>query len=53
MGVCMVANGGTFSLFADPHTFERHLYLVNRADLETILRAEVFVNESEIGRAHV
>ena len=43
----MVANGGTFSLFADPHTFERHLYLVNRADLETILRAEVFVNESD------
>ena len=47
MGVCVVANGRTFSLFADPHTFERHLYLVNRADLETILRAEVFVNESD------
>ena len=47
MGVCVVANGGTFSLFTDPHTFERHLYLVNRADLETILRAEVFVNESD------
>ena len=43
----MVANGGTFSLFADPHTFERHIHLVNRADLETILRAEVFVNESD------
>ena len=47
MGVCVVANGGTFSLFADPQTFERHLYLVNRADLETILRVEVFVNESD------
>ena len=43
----MVANGGTFSLFVDPHTFERHLHLVNWADLETILRAEVFVNESD------
>ena len=43
----MVANEGTFSLFADPHAFKRHLYLVNRADLETALRAEVFVNESD------
>ena len=43
----MVANGGTFSLFADPHAFERHLHLVNRADLETILRAEGFVNEGD------
>ena len=33
--------------FADPHAFERHLHLVNRADLETILQAEVFVNESD------
>ena len=47
MGVCVVANGGTFSLFADPHAFKCHLYLVNRADLETVLRAEVFVNESD------
>ena len=47
MGVCVVANGGTFSVFAYPHTFECHLHLVNRADLETILRAEVFVNESD------
>ena len=46
MGACVVANGGTFSLFADPHAFERHLHLVNQADLETTLRAEVFVNES-------
>ena len=47
MGTCVVANGGTFSLFTDPHAFERHLHLVNRADLETALRAEVFVNESD------
>ena len=47
IGVCVVANGGTFSLFANPHTFKRHLQLVNRADLETILRAEVFVNEGD------
>ena len=47
MGACVVANGGTFSLFADPHAFEHHLQLVNRADLETVLRAEVFVNESD------
>ena len=47
MGVCVVANEGTFSLFVDPHAFERHLHLVNRADLETALRAEVFVNESD------
>ena len=47
MGACVVANGGTFSLFTDPHTFERHLHLVNRADLETALCAEVFVNESD------
>ena len=43
----MVANGGTFSLFVNPHTFERQLHLVNRVDLETILRAEVFVNEGD------
>ena len=47
MGAYVVANGGTFSLFADPHTFECHLHLVNLADLETALRAEVFVNESD------
>ena len=47
MGACVVANGGTFFLFADPHAFERHLHLVNRADLETALRAEVFVNKSD------
>ena len=37
-----------FSSFADSHAFERHLHLVNRADLETILQAEVFVNESDL-----
>ena len=47
MGACVVANGGTFSLFVDPHAFERHLHLVNRADLETTLCAMVFVNESD------
>ena len=54
MGTCVVANGGTISLFADPHAFERHLHLVNREDLETILRAEVFVNESnhQVRAAH-
>ena len=35
-------------LFADPHAFERHFHLVNRADLETILQAEVFVNEGDL-----
>ena len=47
MGACVVTNGGIFSLFTDPHAFERHLHLVNRANLETALRAEVFVNESD------
>ena len=39
--------GVQFSLFADLHAFERHLHLVNRADLETVLCAEVFVNEND------
>ena len=41
-------------LFADPHAFERHLHLVNRGDLETILKAEVFVNEvdNQVRAAH-
>ena len=47
MGACVVANRGTISLFADPHAFERHLHLVNRADLETVLHAEVFVKKSD------
>ena len=50
----MVANGGTFFLFVYPHAFECHLHLVNQADLETILRAEVFVNKSnhQVRAAH-
>ena len=34
-------------LFADLHAFERHFYLTNRGDLETILKAVVFVNETD------
>ena len=34
-------------LFADPHAFERHFHLTNWGDLETILKAAVFVNEAE------
>ena len=34
-------------LFVDPHTFERHFHLVNRGDLETILRVTIFVNEAD------
>ena len=31
--------------FANPYAFERHFHLVKREDLETILKAKVFVNE--------
>ena len=34
-------------LFTDPHAFERHFHLTNRGDLETILKAAVFVNETD------
>lgn len=34
-------------LFADPHTFARHFHLVNKADLETVLRSELFLNETD------
>ena len=34
-------------LFADPHAFERHFHLVNQVDLETVLKAKVFVNEGD------
>ena len=47
VGICLVANGGVLFSFADPHTFERHFHLVNRVDLETILKAEVFVKEGD------
>ena len=33
--------------FANPHAFERHFHLVNQGDLETILKAKVFVNEAD------
>ena len=50
IGICLVANESAFSLFffADPHAFERHLHLVNRANLETILQAKVFVNKGDL-----
>ncbi|XP_065638579.1 uncharacterized protein LOC136071342 [Quercus suber] len=31
----------------DPHAFARHFHLVNKADLETVLRSELFLNESD------
>ena len=34
-------------LFADPHAFEQHFHLVNRGDLETILKAAIFINEAD------
>ncbi|XP_065615828.1 uncharacterized protein LOC136061679 [Quercus suber] len=30
-----------------PHAFARHFHLVNKADLETVLRSELFLNESD------
>ena len=43
-----------FFFLVDPHAFERHFHLVNREDLETILKAEVFVNEvdNQVRAAH-
>ena len=35
------------SFFADPNAFHRHFHLVNRVDLETVLQAEVFVNDED------
>ena len=39
---------------ANPHAFERHFHLINREDLETILKAKVFVNEvdNQVRAAH-
>ena len=34
-------------LFTDLHAFEQHFHLTNRGDLETFLKAEVFVNEAD------
>nr|POE91869.1 hypothetical protein CFP56_74170 [Quercus suber] len=31
----------------DPHAFARHFHLVNKADLETVLRSELFLNETD------
>ena len=44
----------TCPLFADPHAFQRHFNLINKGDLETILRAVVFVNEAynQVRAAH-
>ena len=33
--------------FADPHAFHRHFHLINRVDLETVLKAAVFVNDED------
>ena len=37
-----------FFFFLDPYAFKRHLHLVHRADLETILQAEDFVKEGDL-----
>ncbi|XP_050263870.1 uncharacterized protein LOC126708093 [Quercus robur] len=31
----------------DPHAFHRHFHLINRKDLETVLKVAVFVNEED------
>ena len=36
-----------FVAFVDEHTYARHFHLVNRADLETVLQAAVFVNDRD------
>ena len=36
-----------FFLFVDLHAYQRHFHLVNRADLETVLQAAVFVNDED------
>ncbi|XP_065620801.1 probable leucine-rich repeat receptor-like protein kinase At1g68400 [Quercus suber] len=37
-----------------PHAFARHFHLVNKADLETVLRSELFLNEpdNQVRAAH-
>ena len=53
---CLAANVNMLFFFflVDPHAFERDFHLVNREDLETILKAEVFVNEvdNQVRAAH-
>ena len=34
-------------LFVDPNAYQRHFHLVNRADLEIVLQATVFVNDRD------
>ena len=34
-------------LFIDPHAYQRHFHLVNRADLETVLNIADFINEED------
>ena len=36
-----------FVAFVDERAYARHFHLVNRADLETVLQAAVFVNDSD------
>ena len=36
-----------FVAFVDEHAYTRHFHLINRADLETVLQAAVFVNDSD------
>nr|POF10785.1 hypothetical protein CFP56_03455 [Quercus suber] len=31
----------------DPHAFARHFHLVNKADLKTVLRSDLFLNETD------
>ena len=36
-----------FVAFVDEHAYTRHFHLVNRADLDTVLQAAVFVNDRD------
>ena len=35
------------SFLADSHAFHRHFHLINRVDLETILKATIFVTDED------
>ena len=35
------------TFFADPHAFHRHFHLINRVDLETVLKVVVFANDED------
>ena len=43
----MTNHAYVFVFFVDPHAHRRHFHLVNRADLETVLQAAVFVNDED------